>query len=92
MAAVINHVKFINLRICLCYKLPSITEESFVREFNHGFGEALKNIDNETDIFELEDIYRAALFTLMDFEDEILTIRKMIVIIKDRLRILRTLR
>lgn len=91
MAAVINHVKFINLRICNCYKLPSITDESFVNEFNHGFGEALNNIDDETDVFELEDIYRTALFTLMEFENENLTIRKMIVIIKDRLRTLRTL-
>lgn len=90
-AVVVNHVRFISLRMCNFHKMPQVNDEKFLNEFNHGFSKAIKSIGDITDVYDLEDVYTTALNVMKEYEKDSDTARRIIVIINKRLEMLGTL-
>lgn len=72
MTSVIDqHVKFVSLRICGITTVPKFNDPSFIRQFNDGFKNAYHNIETETELFEMEDVYFQARGSLFHFDFDI---------------------
>lgn len=93
-----HHIKFLALRVCHTNFMPNFYDDTINEEFNHGFGRAYNSIETEDEVYSMIDIYFQALGTMSDFaidasfnNTSTTTHNKVIFIIEERLKKLRTL-
>lgn len=78
-------------RICNVDRVPDVSSDSIQNGFNRGFSDAYKEIMTEMELYDLEDVYWSALFTMEKFEDKNHIARQFVTIIRYRLKKLRAL-
>lgn len=93
------HIMFMYARVCGKNSWKNFNNENFIDGFNKSYSVAYKSITNDSDLFDMEDIYIQALSNVCDivmeqsFNGKSTTMgNKIIIILQERIKKLRNLR